>query len=165
MSTFDRIGCGRSHNAMACLLHTPNNVVVRFLTAFALPYHGPAHTTRIMAEKGIVELYNEKVRLWLKGLNEFSSQNDFLEIPLTPQSDARPISMRIIDEDIFQLAGHGHNGSDILMLKDFADAILNGKPSPVGIREGLAMTLPGIYAAESARDGGALKEIKYPWSK
>lgn len=52
-----------------------------------------------------------------------------------------------------------------MMLKDFAEAILNGKTSPIGIREGLKMTLPGIYAAESAREGGALKEIKYPWSK
>ena len=57
-----------------------------------------------------------------------------------------------------------HNGSDNLMLKDFAEAILNGKTSPIGIREGLAMTLPGIFAAESAREGGALKQIKYPWS-
>ncbi|MBO6066018.1 MAG: hypothetical protein J6P36_06325, partial [Lachnospiraceae bacterium] len=65
---------------------------------------------------------------------------------------------------LFQAAGTGHNGSDIVMLRDFADAILNGKPSPIGIREGLAMTLPGIYAAESAREGGALKEIRYPWS-
>ena len=165
MSTYDRIGCGRSHNAMACLLHTKSNIVVRFLTAFALPYRGPAHTTRILTDKGILELTNEKARLWLEGLNEISSRNDFIEIPLMPDGNARPANMTILDEEIFRAAYGGHNGSDILMIRDFADAILNGKPSPIGIREGLAMTLPGIYAAESAREGGALKEIKYPWSK
>ena len=165
MSTYDQIGCGRTHNAMAALLHTRSNIVVRFLTAFALPYRGPAHTTKIMAEKGIVELYNEKARLWLTGLNEFSAQNNFLEIPLTPVGSSRPASLPIIDEELFKAAHYGHNGCDILMLKDFTNAILNGKPSPIGIREGLAMTLPGIFAAESAREGGVLKEIKYPWSK
>ena len=165
MSTYDRTDCGRTHNAMAALLHTRSHIVVRFLTAFALPYHGPAHTTRIMAEKGIVELTNEKARLWLQGLDAFSAQNDFLEIPLTPSASSRPLNMLIPDEQVFQAAHYGHNGSDILMLKDFADAILNAKPSPVGIRDGLAMTLPGIFAAESAREGGQLKEIKYPWSK
>ena len=163
MSTYDRIGTGRTHNAMSALLHTPNNIVVRFLTAFALPYHGPAHTTRIMAEKGIVELCNEKARVWLRDLNEFSARNDFLEIPLTPVG-TWPAGLSIPDMKSFEAAGLGHNGADNLMLRDFAEAILNGKPSPIGIREGLAMTLPGIYAAESAREGGALKEIKYPWS-
>ncbi|MBR2905571.1 MAG: hypothetical protein IKC08_06700 [Lentisphaeria bacterium] len=38
-------------------------------------------------------------------------------------------------------------------------------PSPIGIKEGLAMTLPGIYAAQSAKEGGALKKIIYPRDK
>ncbi|MBO4305321.1 MAG: Gfo/Idh/MocA family oxidoreductase [Lentisphaeria bacterium] len=165
MSTYDRIGCGRSHNAMAAILHTQNNIVVRFLTAFALPYKGPAHTTRIITDKGIVELRNESARLWLEGLNDFSAENGFLEIPLTPGGATRPSGLKIIDEELFRYASWGHNGSDIYMMEDFADALLNGKPAPIGIREGLAMTLPGIFAAQSAREGGALKKIVYPWSK
>ncbi|MFA6929058.1 MAG: Gfo/Idh/MocA family oxidoreductase [Lentisphaeria bacterium] len=164
MSTGDHYNSGRSHNAMAALLRTRNNVVVRFLTGFATPYHGPAHTTKIFAEKGIVELYNEKARVWLAGLNDFSARNDFIEIPLTPQVSDRPRGIRIDDEEVFRLASCGHNGSDNRMLQDFAQAILQGKPSPIGIREGLAMTLPGIYAALSAREGGTLKEIHYPWN-
>ena len=165
MSTYDRLGNGRSHNAMSALLRTKDNLVVRLLTAFAMPSHGPQHTTRIFAENANVWLYNQKARVWFKGLNDFSSENDFLEIPFTPNGDSRPIGLPILDEKVFEAAGWGHNGSDVYMLRDFADAVLNGKPSPIGIREGLAMTLPGIYAAESAREGGVLKEIKYPWSK
>ncbi|OQA78611.1 MAG: Glycosyl hydrolase family 109 protein 1 precursor [Lentisphaerae bacterium ADurb.Bin242] len=164
MGTGDHFHCGCSHNAMSALLRTKNDVVVRFLTAFAIPYHGPAHTARIFAEKGIVELRNEGARLWLTELNEFSARNDFLEIPFTPAGADRPNGLKILDEELFRQASCGHNGSDIFMLRDFADAVLNGKPSPVGIREGLAMTLPGIYAALSAREGGALKPIRYPWS-
>ena len=36
-------------------------------------------------------------------------------------------------------------------------------PTPVSLREGLCMTLPGIYASESARNGGAPTRIRYPW--
>ena len=163
MSTFDRLENGRAHNAMSALLHTKNNIVVRLLTAFGLPTTGPLHTTRIMAEKGIVYLYNEKARVWLRDLNQFSANNDFIEIPFTPTRESRPAELVIHDEEIFRSASYGHNGSDIYMLRDFADAVLNHKPSPIGIREMLAMTLPGIYAAESAKEGGVLKQIKYPW--
>ena len=165
MSTHDRLGNGRAHNVMSALLHTKDNLVVRLLTAFGVPTYGPRHTTRIFAEKANVWLYNEKASVCFKGLNEFSSDNGFMEIPLTPQGNSRPAGLPILDEEIFRAAHYGHNGSDNIMLKDFAEAILNGKPSPIGIREGLAMTLPGIFAAESAREGGALKQIKYPWSK
>ena len=165
MSTYDRLGNGRTHNAMSALLHTKDNLVVRFLTAFGVPTHGPSHTTRIISEKANVWLYNEKAQIWLKGLNDFSARNDFIEIPLTPNGSSRPSGLPILDEEIFRAANYGHNGSDNLMLRDFAEAILNGKPSPLGIREGLAMTLPGVFAAESAREGGALKKIKYPWSR
>ena len=163
MSIYDRIGCGRSHNAMAALFRTQNDIVIRFLTAFALPYRGPAHTTKIMTGQGILELRNEGAKVWLQKLSEFSAGRDFLEVPFTPTGDSRPNGLQIIDEDLFRQAHYGHNGSDIYMMEDFADAILNGKPSPIGIREALAMTLPGIYAAESAREGGELKNIKYPW--
>ena len=164
MSTYDRMGNGRAHNVMSALLHTKANLVVRFLTAFGVPAHGPLHTTRIFAEKANVLLYNEKAQVWFKELNSFSAKNDFLEIPLTPESSSRPLGLPILDEELFKAATYGHNGSDNLMLREFAEAILNGRPSPIGIRQGLAMTLPGIFAAESAREGGALKEIKYPWS-
>lgn len=163
MSTGDHFNCGRAHNAMAALLRTRNNVVVRFLTAFAISYKGPAHTTKIYAEKANVELTNERARVWLTALNEFSADNDFIDIPLTPTGSSRPRGMRILDEELFRKAHYGHNGCDIVMLQKFADAILNGRESPIGIRKALAMTMPGIYAALSAREGGELKQIHYPW--
>ena len=34
---------------------------------------------------------------------------------------------------------------------------------PITLREGLLMTLPGIYAAVSAQRGGEKLTIHYPW--
>ena len=164
MSTYDRVGNGNTHNAMSSLMRAENGIVVRFLTGFAVPYHGYPHTTKIYAEKGIIELYNQKARYWLPpDINPALEGHKFEEIPLTPEGTSRPADLKIIDEDLFFKAHCGHNGSDNFMMMDFADAILNNKPSPIGIKEALQMTLPGIYAAESAREGGALKRISYPW--
>ncbi len=59
----------------------------------------------------------------------------------------------------------GHGGADYAMLDAFIKAVRAGGPSPIGLKEGLRMTLPGIYAAESAKKGGELTRIIYPWSK
>ncbi len=73
-----------------------------------------------------------------------------------PVAEARP--------ELQAAAGVGeHGGADYAMLTDFADAIEGRKAPAVGIREALAMTLPGLYALDSARHGGRLTQIRYPW--
>ena len=57
----------------------------------------------------------------------------------------------------------GHDGMDYAMLDAFFNAILNGEPAPISLKEGLAMTLPGIYAEESAKRGGQVIRMVYPW--
>ena len=59
----------------------------------------------------------------------------------------------------------GHGGMDYALVDHFFDALLNGKEAPITLKEGLAMTLPGIYAEESAKRGGAVMRIKYPWDE
>ena len=44
-------------------------------------------------------------------------------------------------------------------------AILNGDPAPIDIRTGPAMTLPGIYAEESAKRGGEVLRMRYLWDE
>ncbi len=60
--------------------------------------------------------------------------------------------------------GH-HDGVDYAMLDSFYKAVLNGDPAPVNVREGLAMTLPGIYAEESSKRGGEVLRMRYPWDE
>lgn len=59
----------------------------------------------------------------------------------------------------------GHGGMDFAMLDCFYKAISEDLPVPVSLREGLAMTLPGIYAEESARRGGEVLRMVYPWDE
>ena len=59
----------------------------------------------------------------------------------------------------------GHGGLDYALLDHFYDAVLNGKPAPISLKEGLAMTLPGIYAEESKRRGGEKIRMVYPWDE
>lgn len=57
----------------------------------------------------------------------------------------------------------GHGGMDFAMMDHFIDAVANCKPAPISLKEGLAMTLPGIYAEESAKRGGEVIRMYYPW--
>ena len=58
----------------------------------------------------------------------------------------------------------GHGGADYALFDHFFGALRSGaKKAPIDLREGLRMTLPGIYAAESALRGGITLPIRYPW--
>ena len=57
----------------------------------------------------------------------------------------------------------GHGGMDYALLDHFFTALLTGGPAPISLKEGLAMTLPGIYAEESAKRGGQVLRMTYPW--
>ena len=59
----------------------------------------------------------------------------------------------------------GHGGMDYAMLDHFYTALLRGTEAPVSLKEGLAMTLPGIYAEESAKRGGKVITMRYPWDE
>ncbi len=59
----------------------------------------------------------------------------------------------------------GHGGMDYAMLDHFFDALRSGKPAPIDLKEGLKMTLPGIYAEMSARAGGKVLKMLYPWDE
>ena len=66
-------------------------------------------------------------------------------------------------ECIHNPAASGHGGVDYLLLDEFIKAVLSRVEPPLSLKAGLRMTLPGIYAEMSAKQGGKLLEIKYPW--
>lgn len=87
-------------------------------------------------------------------------------------------SMRELDTGLKEISGEymppayannpkavGHGGLDYAMLDHFFQAVLSGKSAPISLREGLAMTLPGIYAEESAKRGGQVLRMRYPWDE
>ncbi|MBN2295175.1 MAG: Gfo/Idh/MocA family oxidoreductase [Pirellulales bacterium] len=58
----------------------------------------------------------------------------------------------------------GHGSLDYATLVDFVKAI-DGEPCSLGLQQAFRMTLPGLYALESAVNGGRVTKIKYPWSR
>lgn len=150
------------HDAMAALFRTKSNVVIRLLTSFINNYLGGGHSYRFFTTKGCFERTppyrtirkeaSESARTLFYSTDLYG-YNNWTELP---SDDSRPEYAHKKD------AGHG--GLDYAMLDIFFKAVREGGPSPISLREGLRMTLPGIYAAESARNGGQLTHIDYPWT-
>ena len=55
----------------------------------------------------------------------------------------------------------GHGGMDYALLDHFFLALEKGE-SAIPLKQGLEMTLPGIYAEESAKRRGEVIRIRYP---
>ena len=69
---------------------------------------------------------------------------------LLPVTESRPEVQAGIGE---------HGGADFLMIRDFVASINSGSPITVDIRAALRMTLPGLFALQSAERGGELVSI------
>ena len=58
-----------------------------------------------------------------------------------------------------------HGGIDYALFDHFFKALTNGDAAPIPLKAGLEMTIPGIFAEESAKRGGELLKITYPWDE
>jgi len=143
-------------DAMTALFRTSKGTVIKLLTSFITSHPAPFHRYVLYGTAG----YFEKTQPLAGGESQvlFSSRNTYGMHGLTklPVAEARP--------EFQAAAGIGeHGGADYAMLTNFADAIEGQAAPAVGIREALRMTLPGLYALDSARHGGRLTRIQYPW--
>lgn len=143
---------------MTAHYRTESNVVVRQTCSFINNARIDNHSYRVFGTEGYFERNNGGRGNIIKPTTIFSSNKIYGAQKLTQL----PIdTMRPEYEDNPDAQGHG--GADYAMIDAFFKAVLNGDPSPLSLREGLRMTIPGIYATESARQNGAMLEIKYPW--
>lgn len=148
---------GRDDDAMVAIFRTDSGAVVKLLISFINSHPTPFHRYACYGTEG----YFEKTQPLAGGESQvlFSTRKTYGLHNLTrlPVAEARPEHQ--------SSAGAGeHGGADVVMLQNFADTI-EGKAKPsVDLRQALRMTLPGIYALESARYGGRLTEIRYPWN-
>jgi predicted dehydrogenase len=143
-------------DAMTAIFRTPGGAVVKLLISFINSHPVPFHRYACYGTEG----YFEKTQPLAGGESQvlFSTRKTYGLHNLTklPVAEARP--------ELQAAPGAGeHGGADVVMLQNFADTI-EGKAEPsVDLRQALRMTLPGLYALESARNGGRLVEIRYPW--
>jgi predicted dehydrogenase len=145
------------HDAMSALFRTRSNVVVRLLTSFINNYPACGHGYRVYGTKGYFERKPACEGTGPAKTFYYSTEHhDKKALYEIPVGEARPGSEAG--------AQGGHGGADYALLDRFFTAIRDGLPSPISLREALRMTLPGIAALESARTGGQLIRIRYPWS-
>ena len=146
------------HDVMVALFRTRSNVVLRLTTSFINNYPSGGHHYRLFTTKGAFERcpgYSKDCpESTLFHSADLYGCGDWMQLPV---DYVRP-------EHAGNSKTGGHGGADYAMLEAFFKAVRAGGPSPLSLREGLRMTLPGLYAAESARRGGELVMIKYPWS-
>ena len=146
------------HDAMVAIFRSRSNVVVRLLISFVNNYPASIHGYRVYGTKGYFERrpgcggVGPAKTLYYS--TEHHEEKALHEIPVgeTPKESGEKIA-------------DGHGGADYALLQRFFKAIQEELSSPISLREALRMTLPGIAAAESARAGGKLTRIKYPWSE
>lgn len=153
------------HDAMTALLRTKSGIVVQLLASFInnTPF-GSQHYYRFFTTKGAFErtlayptfesAEHAAQQRTLFYSTELYGHKNWTELPV---GHTRP--------EYADKKELGHGGLDFAMMVGFFNAIRAGGPPPISLREGLQMTLPGIYAAESAGRGGELVKIIYPWDK
>ena len=144
---------------MTAHYRTESNVVIRQTCSFVNNAHIGNHSYRVFGTEGYFERNGGRGEI-IKPTIMFSSNKMYGAQKLVELSVdcMRP-------EYAKNSNAGGHGGADYAMLDAFFRALLNNEPSPLNVREGLRMTIPGIYAAESAKQNGAVLEIKYPWDK
>jgi len=150
----------RDHDAMVALFRTRSDVVVKVLTTFINCHPKCYHRFVYHGTKGYFERTSPVGNGPDSQLTLFHTREVYgihggklVELPV---GEPRPEAGH---------GGGGHGGADVAMLRDFIATVREGRPSPIDVRQALRMTLPGLYALESARRGGELTEIRYPWSE
>ena len=136
---------------------TDSGVVIRVMRNSRCRAKIGPHSYRIFGTEGYFE------RISARGKNpdviRYNSTRYYPATELVEQSgDISPFELKNTSQGV-------HGGCDQLMLDKFFQSLQNGTPPPVSLKEGLRMTIPGIYAEMSARKGGELLKIEYPWNK
>ncbi len=138
---------------------TESGVVIRLMRNGRCRADIGHHNYRVFGTEGYMELIDR----FNKPVIRFNSQKD--ENNTLQEVDGNITPPQYVDDPKAQTQETGHGGIDYALLKNFFEALLNGGPAPISLKQGLAMTLPGIYAEESSKRGGELLNVYYPWDK
>jgi predicted dehydrogenase len=145
------------NDLMTAHFHTDSGIVVRLTISFINEAGCGLHSYRVFGTEGYFERMAER--------GKQPSRTVFRSKRLYGMQNTTELDVNYMRPEYANNAkAEGHGGADYAMFDRFFAALRNGeKVSPVSLREGLRMTLPGIYAAESAAAGGKLVTIRYPW--
>ena len=140
---------------MCAQFKTESGVVIRLMRNGRCRARIGCHGYRVFGTEG----YMERVEQFGKTLIRYNSMKE-LDTNLK-EIDGTDMPPEYENDPVAKTSGHG--GMDYAMLDKFFKALINGTPAPISLREGLAMTIPGIYAEESAKRNGEVIRMVYPW--
>ena len=143
----------KKDDMMCAQFQTESGVVVRLMRNGRCRSQIGHHNYRVFGTEG----YMERIERFWKPVIRYNSvkelNTDLKEIDgsyMPPAYENNPKAT-------------GHGGLDYAMLDQFYKELSEGNGDVVTLKEGLAMTLPGIYAEESAKRGGEVLTMRYPW--
>lgn len=143
----------RKDDMMSAQFQTDSGVVIRLLRNGRCRADIGHHNYRVFGTEG----YMERIDRMGKPVIRYNSMKE-------PDTSLKEISGEFMPPAYAGIEkAKGHGGMDYALLDHFFQALLKGEPAPIPLKEGLAMTLPGIYAEESARRGGEVLRMRYPW--
>ena len=145
----------KKDDMMCAQFRTESGVVVRLMRNGRCRADIGHHNYRVFGSEG----YMERIERFGKPVIRYNSMKE-LDTGLK-EIDGKFMPPEYEDNENAKAAGH--DGMDYALLDHFFKALLNGEPAPISLKEGLAMTLPGIYAEESAKRDGEVLRMRYPW--
>ena len=144
---------GDSDDMVCAQFRTESGVVIRLMRNKRCRAMIGHHNYRVFGTEG----YMERIERFGNPVIRYNSFNEL-------DTDLKEISGEFMPPAYANNEkATGHGGMDYALLDHFFDAVLKGDPAPISLREGLAMTLPGIYAEESAARNGEVIRMVYPW--
>lgn len=129
------------------IFRTKKGTVIRIFTGFGV-YAGYDHNFALYGTRGTI--LTDKT----KPLEESHSFAKLYEVPSTFEGFMEiPVKLSETND------AYGHGGVDSKMIRDFIKCIIEDTEPPINVDMGIRMSLPGIIANESAKQGGRLLEI------
>ena len=140
---------------MCAQFQTESGVIVRLMRISRCRAETQGRSYRVFGTEG----YMERIDRFGKPVIRYNSMKE-LETGLKEIS-GEFLPPQYADNEFAKTAGH--DGMDYALFEHFFNALRNGGSAPISLKEGLEMTLPGIYAEESAKRGGKVIRMVYPW--
>lgn len=137
-------GMCKKDDMQCAQFQTASGVVIRVMRNGRTRAKIGHHSFRIFGTEGYIEIIGERGSL---GTTMRWNSTKF----------------RPAEELIVQPFPNGHGGADYNLVTNFLQTLHTGEAKHITLKDGLRMTLPGIYAEESANRGGEVMKISYPW--
>ena len=155
--TGPQVGNGQLDDMMCAQFQTQSGVIVRLMRNGRCRAKIGHHNYRVFGTEGYMERIDrcDKPVIRYNSMKELNTELKEVDGSFMPTAYEGNEFARVA----------GHDGIDYALFDHLFKALANGAPAPISLKEGLLMTLPGIYAEESAKRGGAVLRMRYPWDE